>query len=100
MYIIERMGDISGKSIHNSLTDALLYLDKEFPKDEDGYRYSPDPEDDRILIWEVLDTGHRKVVWHFSGWHWDFSAEDVIGVGLEQGKLLGDTNCLYDEVQR
>ncbi len=98
-YIIERFGDISGITNHATLTDALIYLDKEFPKDEDGHRNSPDPEDDRILIWKVLPTGHKKLVWHFSGWHWYNQAEDIIKGGLEQGKLDNDKDCLYKEVQ-
>lgn len=53
-------------------------------------RQTPDPEDDRILIWEITDTGHRKVVWHFSGWHWDPSE-----YGLPQGILPGDVETLY-----
>jgi len=53
-------------------------------------RQTPDPEDDRILIWEITDTGHRKVVWHFSGWHWDANE-----YGLLQGVLPGDGISLY-----
>jgi len=95
-YIIERLGDIEGLTIHNSLEEALQQLEKEYPitKDEDGnlYRETPDPEDDRILIWEVLPSGHKKVVWHFSGWHWD--SDEFYG--LEQGKLPNDEKSLYE----
>jgi len=94
-YIIERLGDISGLTIHNSLEEALEQLEKEYPLEYNGkgeiYRETPDPEDDRILIWEVLPSGHKKVVWHFSGWHWD--SEEFYN--LEQGKLPSDTRSLY-----
>jgi len=94
-YIIERLGNISGLTIHNSLREALEQLEKEYPiiKDKDGNlcRETPDSEEDRILIWEVLPSGHKKVVWHFSGWHWD--TEEFYN--LEQGKLPSDAESLY-----
>jgi hypothetical protein len=98
-YVIERLGDISGETIHGSLEDALKELDGEYrplteeEKQEYGittHRNTPDPEDDRILIWEVLPSGHKKVVWHFSGWHWD--SQEFYGLG--QGTLLGDEKDL------
>jgi hypothetical protein len=90
-YVIERRGDIAGVTLHDSLDGALAALATEYPIDpETGARSTPDPEDDRILIWEVLPSGHRKVVWHFSGWHWD--AEEF---GLDQGALPGDNLPLY-----
>lgn len=51
-----------------------------------------DPEDDRVTIIEVLSSGHKQVVWHFSGWHWD--ADEF---GLEQGKFLGHEKSVYSE---
>lgn len=51
-----------------------------------GERFIPDPEDDRVLLWEVSDEG-RKVVWHFSGWHWSFDCNELPGGPLEQGTL-------------
>lgn len=53
----------------------------------------PDPEDDRILVWEVLPSGHRKVVWYCSGWHW---STDCFGE-LSQGCLPGHPESLYHE---
>jgi len=119
-YEIERLGDISGTTQHDSLDAALAQLQLEYPKRDDiirgiadivgienAYdiidflantldtdqwlfkRQTPDPEDDRILIWEITDTGHRKVVWHFSGWHWNANE-----YGLPQGTLPGDDVCL------
>ena len=61
VYVIERNGDLDGLSLHNSISDALTALGREFPV-ERGVRSTPDPENDRILIWEILPTGHRKVV--------------------------------------
>ena len=66
-YIVEFKGDLPRhlgfeKIIYGSFLEAL--------KGAENWAPSPDPEDDRILIWEILPTGHKKVVWHFSGWHW------------------------------
>ena len=100
-YVIEFLGDLEGdwdNSIHESLDRALEGLSALYPVDtyeEHGVglpeerRQTPDPEDDRILIWEVLQSGHRKVVWHFSGWHFD---QEEYG---PQGTLPGDGNTLY-----
>lgn len=60
--------------------------------DKFGAKYSrhphyPDPEDDRIVIWEISESLGRVAVWHFSGWHWNFDAEDLPGGPLEQGTL-------------
>lgn len=89
-YIIERLGDISGETTHNTFDEAIKQLETEYPINDEGIRMTPDPEDDRILIWEVLDSGHKKVVWHFSGWHWDTGEFDI-----SQGSLPGDKECLY-----
>src|SRR3546814_19185028 len=72
-----------------SLEESLAFLAAEFPiieKNDFGgpsgklIRSTPDPEDDKILIWEVLPTGHRKVVWGFFGWHHS-SASDIYACG-------------------
>jgi hypothetical protein len=91
VYAIERLGDIDGVTLHDTLDAALAALSREYPvHPETGVRTTPDPEDDRILIWEILPTCHKKVVWHFSGWHWN--AEEF---GLDHGTLPGDAHCLY-----
>ena len=101
-YMIERLGDIDGKTFHNSLDEALTQLEKEYPlrfEKTNGWgdplnkwvRMTPDIEDDRILIWEILPSNHSKVVWHFSGWHWDCDE-----FGLPQGKLPKDKKSLYE----
>lgn len=95
LYVVERLGDLERDhphatlSGHQSLDEALAQIGAEFSAHEDGAR-GPDPEDDRVLVWEILPSGHKKVVWHFSGWHWD--AEEF---GLPQGTLPGDADDLY-----
>jgi hypothetical protein len=90
VYIVERLGDIDGLSRHESLDNALAALSSEFPQIEGGIR-DIDTEDNRLLVWEVLPSGHKKVVWHFSGDHWN--ADEF---GLEQGSLPGDDKSLYE----
>ncbi|QAY80265.1 hypothetical protein [Sphingosinicella sp. BN140058] len=84
-YVIEHHDDRAVDTAHPSLASALDLLRETF--DENG---GPDPESDRILIWEVLPSGHRKAVWQFAGWH--FSA-DRFAVG--QCALPGQTEDLY-----
>jgi hypothetical protein len=94
-----------GLTIHPSLDEALAMLAEQYPivpEDQEEaefhgrepgsvmVRLTPDPEDDRILIWEVLPSGHRKVVWAFSGWHWN-DEDHACG----QGTLPGDDDTLY-----
>jgi len=111
IFIIECDGDCHSKSgayaIDNqwfkSLDETLAYLATEFPIDDTEdlggvihtSRSSPDPEDDRIVVWEVLPSGHRKPVWGFFGWH--FSADDY---ACGQGSLPGDDASLYDLAMR
>ena len=98
VYIVELEGDYDWrkswpdgkmwplKSSFPSLEAALKWI-------EDGPAGAFDPEDDRILVWEALPTGHMKVVWHASGWHWPSGECD----DLDQGKLLGHEESLYEE---
>lgn len=85
-YMIQCEGDLDKyPPIHcNSLKSALKIIEEYLPQ--------PDPEDDRILVWEILESGHKKVVWHCSGWHWPFDYE-----GLEQGCLIGHNESYYYE---
>lgn len=83
--------------LYDSLSDALNAISIDFPMayNEDfleAHRRTPDPEDDRIVVWEFTNNESRKAVWAFCGWHWDL---DELGL-TEQGKLPGDTNSLYD----
>lgn len=105
-YILQGFGDLADPGCNggykaglhdpltfSSLSAALWFLEKwtiEIIGEEREYKL--DPEDDRVLIWEVVASGHKKVVWHFSGWHWD--AEEF---GLEQGKFLGHEKSVYSE---
>ena len=103
VYVIERLGDVEGDTVHESRDAALAYLALEYPiemqsdfGDEIGEgRSTPDPEDDRILVWEILPTGHKKVVEHFSGWHWN--ADEF---GIEQMTLPGDDAPLINLAMR
>lgn len=83
-----------------SLTDAFNALDKRWSWRADEMNapdnvdwIAPDPEDSKIYIWEVLPSGHRKVVWAALGWHW---SNELDALNLEQGKLPGDDRCLID----
>jgi hypothetical protein len=89
MYLVEFLGDLPrylgfDAAVANTLEDAIRSAEK--------WASKPDPEDDRILVWEILPSGHKKVVWHFSGWHWDSDE-----FGLDQGKYLGHEKSLYEE---
>lgn len=79
--------------LFESLTDSLMYLEKLIGSENNDLPGFIDPKDDRVLIWEILPSGHKKVVWHFSGWHW---ACDEFGI--EQGTLLGHEESLYSEM--
>ena len=93
VFVVTAHGDKENKSAHRTLADALAAIRVGAPCEpsKDGSRSVPDPEDDRLLVWEVLPTGHSKVVWHFSGWHWP---QDEFG--LPQGTLPGDDRSLYE----
>ena len=93
-YIAEGMGDIRiPVKNFDTLESALIFLESLGERDEDG-KYIPafDPEDDRVLVWEILPSGHKKVVWHFSGWHWD--SEEF---GFPQGAFIGHEKDVYSE---
>jgi hypothetical protein len=83
--------------VFRSLDDALAAIIKDFPitynleYDEAPQRETPDPEDDRIVVWEIAEGKTMKAVWHFSGWHW--SSEEL---GIPQGSLPGDHASLYE----
>jgi len=108
-YVIEGLGDLGDSSYNDgykrglhaplpflTLETALAFIEAwNEDKNEDGENVGKlDPEDDRVLIWEVLSTGHKKAVWHFSGWHWD--ADEFSG--LDQGKFAGHARSVYDEL--
>lgn len=107
-YVVEGFGDIGDIHYYKgykylptkefvTLEDALVWLKAwAMSKNEadgepfDGYNVL-DCEDDRVVVWEVMDSGHKKVVWHFSGWHWN--ADEF---GLPQGKFPGDSKSVYE----
>ena len=82
-------------SIHQDLHKALKAIDISFRTNDarcasDNDRTTPDPEDDLIVVWEVLPSGHRKAVWAFIGWH-----HSVENYHCGQGSLPGDSASLY-----
>lgn len=102
MYIAEFLGDLRDPMRAYSTLDAALdaikaqFGARERNIDGDEYYATPDPEDDRIVVWEAVPGETCKVVWHFSGWHWDGEACDLPGGPLPQGKLPGFHMSLYD----
>jgi len=80
----------------DTLEEALAAIEALVVEEEDGERIiTADPEDDRIIVWEVLPSGHKKAVWQFCGWHYDM--DEFWGLG--QGALPGHEMSLYEEAQ-
>lgn len=113
LYLVNYYGDIeSGKKVwegplisweangksFRSLDDALIAIATDFPLaydervDEAPHRETPDPEDDRIVVWELDEGKAMKAVWAFCGWHWTLDELNL----KEQGWLPGDKHSLYD----
>lgn len=106
MYILQGFGDLEDPHYNggykagldkplsfHSLNEALWFLEGWAVEIDDDERVLKlDPEDDRVLIWKVASDGQRKVVWHFSGWHWN--AEQF---GIEQGAFIGHEKSVYSE---
>jgi hypothetical protein len=107
VYVVQMLGDLPrGKFApfypFHTLEDALGFLRSEWGdqttggfSDEELIWDTPDPEDDRIVIWEVAPP-YMRAVWHFSGWHWEYDASDLVGGPLEQGVLPGHDRSLYE----
>lgn len=110
MFVVQYLGDISGWSSHLTLDSALAKIESDFPArwedrgtfpytdengthmlEDKGYEGTPDPEDDRIVVWKC-EPPQMIPVWHFSGWHWDPDE-----FNLPQGKLPGHDKSLYEE---
>lgn len=115
MVIVQGYGDLPTKApfvfgapkAFGDVTAALRWLKDVLDfQDEDLIetgRVSFDPEDDRIVIWEAnpdAEDNTVKVVWHASGWHWPYDASDLAGGPLEQGRLPGCTETVYDIANR
>lgn len=107
VYVVQMLGDLPrfgqpNFQVFSSLHDALAHLGSQwggktiggFSGEEEIY-VTPDPEDDRIVVWEVAPP-YMRAVWHFSGWHWDHEAADLVGGPLDQGILPGHEKSLYD----
>lgn len=101
-YEIEGFGDLVGdynggwkclpKRRLHSLLAALAWLEIW------GLVDKFDPEDDRVVIWEISKSGHRKAVWHASGWHWPF--DEVDDQKIEQGALTAHSESVYSEAMK
>lgn len=102
VYVTEFFGDLRDPMVaHPTLDAALESLKQRFGvrvrnADGDAYWNAPDPEDDRIVIWEATPGEVCKAVWHFSGWHWASEADDLPGGPLPQGRLPGFRRSLYE----
>ena len=79
------LGDIINE-VFQSKFAALDYL-------EQNWEFCP--EDDDIVIWEIIPSGHKKAIWRAWGWH--HSEEDF--PFIEQGKLPGHEKSLYIETR-
>jgi hypothetical protein len=101
-YEIEGFGDLIGdynggykrlprRRLH-SLRAALAWLEIW------GLTDKFDPEDDRVVIWEMDLTGRRKPVWHASGWHWPY--DEVDGHKIEQGALNAYSKSVYSDAMK
>lgn len=92
-YVFKRW--IAQNGVFNTLDETLDAIAQDFPLvNDDGVpvRQTPDPEDDRIVVWE-LETGKKKTpVVAFVGWHW--SMTDL--PGAIDMTLPGDEMTLYD----
>ncbi len=84
-----KVGEYDAIKYFGTLEAALSWLEKNI---------NPDCEDDRIVIYEFLDSEHFKPIWHFSGWHWNYDAVD--GYKLEQGCLLDHDINWYSELMK
>jgi hypothetical protein len=76
---------------NSSLEDLYLlngiYIDcLDWIKEKFGY---PCPECEQILLWEVFPQGHRKLIWHFSGWKYD-----IVNMP-EQGSYNNEFESVY-----
>ncbi len=102
LYVVEYLGDLprtrqlgSPESFYK-LEHVYRRLRALFLPNDKGGEF-PDPEDDRIVVWE-FDTNTMpptsKVVWAFNGWHWH---HDVLpGMSeYENSTLPGCSKTLY-----
>ena len=112
LYLIECDGDMHSLSgdfvfdatIHDSLDAALAVIAAEYPTTWEPefsgagleqVRQTPDQEDDRIIVWEILPTGHIRAAWGFFGYHWSADDHDC-----GQCALPGDSVDLYTIADR
>lgn len=57
----------------------------------------PDPEDDRIVVWEAdPSTGRVMVSWAFNGWHWPHDDMPGMAEAGDDLEIDGKIRSLYD----
>jgi hypothetical protein len=89
VYVVEGSGYGSAARSLASLEEALVTIE-----DELGLRF--DEERGQLRVWEVLPSGHRKVVWAAAGWKrreemerdvYDFDGGDTLPCGKTLNQL-------------
>lgn len=66
--------------------EMFIQDDLDAPHDLVNQDLLPDPEDDRIIVWEANpETGKLVVRWAFNGWHWPH--DDMPGMEEADDKL-------------
>ena len=79
---------------YNNTYTVKAYLDFESALDAVAKSFTnPNLKNDRILIWEVLPSGHKKLYWRFTGFKWDKKVYTI-----DQGRLPNHLDSLYDEL--
>lgn len=115
MYVATFHGDIADKApiAAHSLEDCLRLIQESYDygkmvdeiisENETWTTYvTPDPEDDKIEIWEYdPENLVHRVVWGFWGWHWqmpEFTNDDFVETrdGSGQGIMPGNSKSLYE----
>jgi hypothetical protein len=111
VFVLDFFGDLPTKrpdcrepKAFHSLEEAVEVVKKMFIQDNPNAPAGtmnldllPDPEDDRILIWEANPDTHEIVVrWAMNGWHWPH--DDMPGMFESSDKLEvnGKEYSLYD----
>ena len=90
--VLHRIQDIYGYGKKVNEIEPNHYAHRWGFDPEDDSIFTPDPEDDKIEVWEVsAEKGTVKPVWGFWGWHW------TIPENCEQGKMPNHEKSLYEE---
>lgn len=86
------------ESAKDKILEMFVQDDPNAPAGTINLQLLPDPEDDRILVYEANpDTGKVMVRWRFCGWHWP--RDDMPGMDISNDELTlknGKVISLYD----